>query len=100
MILSYLNLNYEVIKKANNSRHGDGNDIKLVKLGPIVLFSNYKLKMSPGRSSQDISHEHIVPLLFKLLISAKYTDDLSIAVDLERKWRQRELTKNKNVKGK
>ena len=38
LLNSYLDLKIEVIKKADDSRYANGNDIKLVSLGPIALF--------------------------------------------------------------
>ena len=46
LLTSYLDLNFEVIKKADDSRYGNGVDIELVNLGPIALFSNFKLTTS------------------------------------------------------
>ena len=43
LLNSYLDLNFEVIKKADDSRYGNGDEIRLVNLGPIALFSNFKL---------------------------------------------------------
>ena len=60
---SYLDLNFEVIKKADNSRYANGNDIRLVNLGPIALFSNFKLRTSSGKHLQDINHAHLVSLM-------------------------------------
>ena len=57
---SYLELNFEIIKKADNSSYGDGNNIRLVNLGPIALFSNFKLTTSSGKHLEDISQAHIV----------------------------------------
>ena len=37
--------------------------------------------------------------MYKLISSAKYTDDLSIVFDRDRNKRQRELPNNKNIKG-
>ena len=45
----YLDLKFEVIKEADASRCGIGNDIRLVNLGPIALFSNCKLTTSSGK---------------------------------------------------
>ena len=42
LLNSYLDLDFEVIKKGDNSRYGNGNDIRLVNLAPIALFSNFK----------------------------------------------------------
>ena len=60
---SYFDLNFEVIRKADNSRYGDGNDLKLVNLGPIALFSSFKLTTSSRKQLEDISHSHIVSLI-------------------------------------
>ena len=42
LLNSYLELNFHVLHAATNNRYVDGNEIKLVNLGPIALFSNYK----------------------------------------------------------
>ena len=60
---SYLELNFEVIKKADNFRYGDYNDIWLANLGIILLFSKFKLTWSPGKHLEDISHAHFVCLM-------------------------------------
>ena len=82
---SYLDLNFEVIKKADNSRYANGNDIRLVKLGPIALFFNFKLTTCSGKHLEDISHNHIVSLMYKLLTSTKDSVDLSIDFNRNRK---------------
>ena len=46
---SYLDLTFEIIKKADNSRHANGNDKRLFNLGPIALFINFKLTTSSGK---------------------------------------------------
>ena len=81
LLNSYLDLNFEFIKKAANSRYGNGNDKKLVNLGPIALFSNFKLTTSSGKHIEDISHAHLVSLMYKLITSSKGSDDLSIGFD-------------------
>ena len=43
LLKSYLELNFDVLHTATNNRYVDGNDIRLVNLGPIALFSTYKL---------------------------------------------------------
>ena len=53
-----------------------------------------------GKQLEDISHADIVSLMYKLITSAKDTDDLSFDFDRDRRKRQRELTNNKNQKGK
>ena len=95
---NYLDLNFEVIKKTDNSKYGNGNDIGLVNLGPIALFSNLKLTTCSGKQLEDISHAHIVSLMYNLIISSKDSDDLSIGFDRSCKRRKDELAQNKNVK--
>ena len=100
LLNSYLELNFDVLQAATNNRYADANDIRLVNLGPIALFSNYKLTTSSGKHLEEISHAHIVSLMYKLLTSSKDSDDLSIGFDRDRGRRKRELTNNKNIKGK
>ena len=57
LLNSYLDLNFDVLHAATGNRYADGNDIKLVNLGPNALFSNYKLTSS-GNHIEDISHAH------------------------------------------
>ena len=90
----------DVIHAATNNRNADGNDIRLVNLGPIALFSSYKLTTTSGKHLKNSSHTQIVSLMYKLETSAKITDDLSIGFDRDRTRRQQELTINKNQKGK
>ena len=99
MLNSYLELNFDVLHAATNNRYVDGNDIRLVNLGPIALFINYKLTTSSGKHLENNDHAHIVSLLYKLLSSIKGSDDLSIGFDRDRGRRQRELTNNETQKG-
>ena len=100
LLNSYLELNFDVLHAATNNRYVDGNDIRLVNLGPIALFSNYKLTTSSGKHLENIDNAHIVSLMYKLLTSSRGSDDLSVGFDRDRKRRQRELTNNKTQKGK
>ena len=100
LLNSYLDLNFEVIKKADDSRYAKGNDTKLVNLGPIALFSNFKLTTSSGKHLEDISHAHLVSLMFKLTTSSKNSDDLSIGFDRSPNRRKDEVALNKSVKSK
>ena len=68
LINSYLDLNFEIIKKADNSRYLDGYNIRLVNIGPVALFGNYKLTTSSGKHLEDFSHAHIVSLLYSLAL--------------------------------
>ena len=100
LLNSYLELNFVVLHAATNNRYVDGNDIKLLNLGPIVLFSNYKLTTSSGKHFENIYHAHNVCLMYKLLTSSRGSDDLSIGFDRDRNRRQCELPNNKSQKGK
>ena len=100
MLNKYLDLNFEVIKKAEDSRYANGNDIKLVNLGPIALFSNFKLTTGSGKHLEDISHVHLVSLMYKLITSSKNSADLSFGFDRSPNRRKDELALNKSVKGK
>ena len=98
LLKGYVDLNFDVFHATTNSRYADGNDIRLVNLGPIALINNYILTTSSGKHLEDKSHAHNVSLMFKLLTSAKDTNHLSIRFDRDCKRRQRELTNNKNQK--
>ena len=97
---SYLDLNFEVIKRADNSRCANGNDIRLVNLGSIALFSNFKLTTSSGKNLEDISQSHIVSLIYKLITSIKDSNNLSVGFDRSCNRRKDELALNKNIKNK
>ena len=98
LLNSYLDLNFEVIKRADNSGYANGNDMRLVKQGPIALFSKFKLTTSSGKHLEDISHAHILSLMYKLITSTKDSNDLSIGFDRSRNRRRDELALNKNIK--
>ena len=100
LLNSYLELDFDVLHADTNNRYVDGNNIRLVNLGTIALFSNYKLTTSSGKHLENIDHAHIVSLMYKLLTSSKGSDDLSIGFDRDRNRRQREMTNNKTQKGK
>ena len=100
LLNSYVELDFDVLHAGTNNRYVDGNNIRLVNLGPIALFNNYKLTTSLGKHLEKIDHAHIVTLMYKLLISSKESHDLSIGFDRDRNRRQRELTINKTQKGK
>ena len=100
MLGSLLRLNFDVLHAATKNRYIDGDDIRLVNEGPIASFSKYKLQSSSGKHIKEINHAHINCLMYKLITSGRNTDDLSIGFDRDRGRRQRELTNNKNIKGK
>ena len=100
LLNSYLELNFDVLRADNSNRYIDNNDIRLVNLGPIALFSNYKLTTNSGKHLENIDHAHTVSLIYKLITSSRGSDDLSIGFDRDRTRRRNELTNNKNIKGK
>ena len=100
MLNSYLELNFDVLRAATGNRYADVSDIRLVNIGPIALISSYKLTTSSGKHLEEISHAHIVSLMYKLITSTNGSDDLSIGFDRDRRRRKRELTNNKNIEGK
>ena len=64
LLISSLDKNFEDIEKADNSGYGNDNEIWLVHLGPIALFSNFFiLTISSGIHLKEISHAHIVFLI-------------------------------------
>ena len=95
---SYLDINFEVVKRADNSRYANGNDKRLVNLGSIALLGNFKLTAGSGKHLEDISISHIVSLMYKLITSSKDSNDLSVGFHRSRNKRKDELALNKNIK--
>ena len=100
LLKSLKRLNFDVLHAATNNRYLVGDIIRLVIEGPSVLISNSKLKSSSGKHIEELNHAHIVSLPYKLITSARNTDDLCIGFDRDRGRGQRELTDNKNIKTK
>ena len=98
LLNSYLELNFNVLHAATNNRYVDGNNIRLVNLGPIGLFSNYKLTAYSGKHLGNIDQAHVVSLMHKLLTSSRGSNDLFIGFYRDRNRRQRELTNNETQK--
>ena len=96
---SYLDLNFDVLHAATNKRYADCVKRRLVNLGPIALFSNYKLTTNSGKHSEDFSNAHIVSLVYKIITTATRSDDLLIRLNRDRNTSDKELTKNRNQKG-
>ena len=100
LLNSYLDLIFEVNKKTDNSRNGNGNDIRLVNLRPITLFSSFNLTTSSGKHLEDISHAHFVSSIYELITSGNDSVDLSMGFDCRRNRKRDELAQNKNVRDK
>ena len=60
LLNSYRELNFEVIKRPDKSIYANGNDKRLLNLGPIALFNNFILTTSIGKHLEDISHLHFL----------------------------------------
>ena len=88
MLNSYLDSEFDVVHAATNNRYVDGNDGRLVNLGPIALFTDCKLTTSSWKHLEDISHDYIVSLNYKVITSAKNTGDLSNEFSRDRNKRQ------------
>ena len=99
LINSYLGVNLEVIKKADNSRNADGNDIRVDILIPIASFNNYKFATSSRKHLEGFSHAQIVFLTCKVTTSPEDSDVSSIGFDRDCVRRRRELTSNKVING-
>ena len=100
MVKSFVDLNFDVLNAATINRYVDGNDIRLVDLGPIALMSFYNLSNISGNHLEDVGHAHILCLVCKLKTSARDPEDLSFGFHRSRYKRKHELTNNKNLKGK
>ena len=96
---SFPDLNFDVLHAAINNRYADNKDIRLVNLGPIALFSYYKLTTSSRKHLEDISHAVFVSLMYKLITRAKDDGDPSLGSHRDGNARQRELSNNKNQRG-
>ena len=66
LLKSYLDLNFDVLNAATNNRYVDADDIWLINLAAIALFSKSKLTTSSGKHVENIDHAHIVSLINKL----------------------------------
>ena len=100
LLESYIDLNFEVLNAATNNRYVDADDEWLINLAAIALFSNFRWTTCSGKHLEKIDHAHIVSLMYKLLTSSRGSDDLPIGFDSDCNRRKRELTNNKNIRGK
>ena len=95
---SLLRLSFDVLHAAFKNGYSNGNDIILVKFGPIALFRNSKLTTSSGKHEEEVCNTHIVTLIYKLILSCNQSDDLYVGFDRDRTRRKKLLTDNKNIK--
>ena len=93
---SFINLEFEVLKN-DNTRFANADDIKLVNLGPIALFSEASIKTSSGKHLEKIDNLHTVSLMYKLLTTHKNTSELMYGFEIDDEKRKEELLDNKTV---
>ena len=60
LLYSYSDLKFDILKAATSNRYADADDIRLITLGPIALFSYYKLTTISGNHLENIDHAHLV----------------------------------------
>ena len=76
---SYLELDFNVTHRAGaDARFAESNQIKVVLLGPIALFNNYRLTSSRGKEVEEFDNANVICLIYKLITSGRDSDDLSI----------------------
>ena len=63
LLKSYFDLLFDVLHAGTKTRYVDDNDIRLVNLGPIVLFSNCNLTTNSGEHLEYITHANFVSLM-------------------------------------
>ena len=68
LLNSYFEINFDVLKAATSNRYANADDIRLINLGPIALFSTYKLTTGSGKHLENIDHAYIVSLMYKSII--------------------------------
>ena len=56
-----------------------GSDIRLVNLGPIAFFREFKLTTVSGNFSESTDHTHVVSLMYRLIIPSLSQEDNSIS---------------------
>ena len=68
-------------------------------MGPIALFSIFLMTTGSEKHLEDISHTHLVSLMYKL-ITSKNSNDSSIGFDRSRNRKKDSLALNKKINGK
>ena len=96
---SYLELDFSVTHRAGaHARYVDGDHIRLVNLRPIALFNKYRLTSSSGKEIEEVYNSHVFCLMYKLISSSRYSDELSIGFHRSNGIRERELSNKKPTK--
>ena len=72
---SYISFEFEVLKN-DDTRSADGDQICLVNVWPVALFSEAKLVTSSGKHLEKVDNVHPICLMSKLLTSTQQTRQL------------------------
>ena len=94
---SYTSLEFEVLKN-DDTRHADGDQIRVVNFGPVALFSEAKLTTRSGKHLEKVDNLHPISLMYKLLTSNQQTSQLMYGFEESQATRRQELTTNKTEK--
>ena len=95
---SYISLEFEV-RKNDDTRFNDGDEISLVNFGPVALFSEAKLTTSSGKHLEKVDNLHPINIMYKLLTRTQQTSQLMHGFEENTTIRRQELTNNKTEKG-
>ena len=68
---SYLKLEIQVVKNADDTLYADGNGICLVNLGPVALFSEATLSNSSQKKLEHVEQVYQATLMHKMLSSGE-----------------------------
>ena len=97
---SYNELDFNVTPRAGaQARYADGDYMRLINLGPTAFFIKYRLTISSGKEIEEIDNSRVICLLYKLILSFRESDDLSIGFHRSIDARERKLTSKKTTKG-
>ena len=96
---SYMTVDCEVLKHADDTRYVNTDAIGLVNFGPVALFSEAKLTTTSGKHLEKVDNLHVISLMYKLLTSQQQVTELLSGFEESEAIRRLELTNNKTEKG-
>ena len=95
---SFISVEFEDLKN-DDTRYVDNDQIGLVNIGPVALFSEAKLTTSSGKHLEKVDNLHPISLMYKLLTSSQQTSQLMYGFEASSTIRRQKLTNNKSEKG-
>ena len=95
---SFISVEFGVLKN-DDTRFADGDQISLVNIAPIALFSEAKLTTTSEKHLEKVDNLHPICLMYKLLTSSQQTSQLMYGFEESTTIRRQELTNNKTEKG-